>query len=262
MFNCVSRTPDTNEYYMDLTNPQDFDYSEIKENDVVLMLAGLSSPDDCAKNPDLAEKINFTGTKFFINGCLKQKAKVIFFSSDTVYGAVDNVCFEDTVVNPIGIYAQMKNKIEAEFKSEAGFKSFRLSYVFGQEDKFMKYLYGCSAKKNVAQVYHPLLRNVVHIKDVAEAVINVILKWQDFSFSILNVCGLELLSRVDLVRMYCEYVDATLKVEIITPGENFFAQRPKVIKMSSHYFEQVLGRKPDSIKDVFEKEIKNKEKQV
>ena len=60
----------------------------------------------------------------------------------------------------------MKCIIEKKFLGHENFKSIRLSYVFSYKDKFSNYIKNISLNNKIAQVYHPLFRNVVSINDV------------------------------------------------------------------------------------------------
>lgn len=233
---------------LDLTNInyQLFDY--INDDDIVVFLAAISSPDVCENNYQLARSINVIGTEAFIAECLKRNAKVIFFSSDVVYGGNTGVNTELTLPNPIGKYAEMKLYIEDRFKSNANFKVLRLSYVLSEKDKFLKYLAECHKTNEVAEVFDGLYRNVIMVDDVLESIYNLSTRFNEFSNWVFNVCGQDCLSRVDLTEYFIREFNK-IKYKIIQVPVDILSSRPNKIEVKSLYLDKLLNRKTIKIKD-------------
>ena len=131
-----------------------------EENDVVILLAAISSPDVCQNNYDFAYSVNVTGTSKLIDYCINNKVKVIFMSSDTVNGPTKEIHDEYSEVNPFGNYAKMKYEIECKYRNNPLFKTLRLSYVLSDSDKFISYLTSCVNNNEKAEVFRGLYRNV------------------------------------------------------------------------------------------------------
>ena len=132
----------------------------MEENDFVVFLAAISSPDVCEKQYDFARAINVTGTAEFIENCIARGANVLFFSSDVVNGGTLPCSVDETYVGtPIGKYGEMKREIEQRFNGNPHFKVFRLSYVYSRQDKFSRYLDDCAAKGVCAEVFDALYRS-------------------------------------------------------------------------------------------------------
>lgn len=243
-------------FYLNLMNAENFDYSHIDEKTYIIFLAAISSPDICNNNYDEAYKVNVKGTKYFIEQTIKRGAKVLFFSSDVVYGNTLELVDENSKTNPFGNYAKMKDEVEKAFEGEKNFKVFRLSYVLSNEDKYLSYLKSCVDKNEVAEVFHPFSRKVVFIDDVLGAIENILVKWDSFENQKFNICGDEDISRKDIADFYNEEVDNKLKYTIIEPNEKFWEARPKDININSIYLEKLLGRKPMKIQDAIHKIVK------
>ena len=96
----------------------------------------------------------------------------------------------------------MKFEIENIFQQERNVKVFRLAYVFSRDDKFTGYLRRCSDKGIVAEVFPSLRRRVVFIDDLVDGIASIAEKWEIIDERLINLSGPELLSRVDLVRLY------------------------------------------------------------
>jgi dTDP-4-dehydrorhamnose reductase len=241
--------------FLDLKNPEKFDYSCLNANTTIVFLAAVSSPDECNNNYEESYKVNVIGTKYFINEALKKSVKVLFFSSDVVYGNMINTVDEDSQTNPFGNYAKMKDEVEKTFDGFENFKVFRLSYVLSQEDKYLSYLKSCIDKNEIAEVFHPFSRKVVYIDDVLQAIENIIEKWDTFDNQKFNICGEEDISRKDIADFYNEAMENKLKYSVTEPDEKFWEARPKDINITSLYLEKLIGLKPTKIKDAINKII-------
>ncbi len=238
---------------LDLRHPDDFDFRRIEQNDRVLMLAAVSSPDICQNEPDYARAINVDGTSRFVDRCLERGAHVIFFSSDTVYGG-GGPFGERSPCHPVGPYAGMKHEVENRFLGNAAFKTLRLSYVVSRDDKFTAYLRRCAASGEEAEIFHPLRRRAVHIDDLADAVAALCQYWNALPSAILNVAGPELLSRVEMAEVF-RHLDPRLRFRTVEPGPEFFAARPQTIDMGSCYLSTLLGREPHGLREALAKEL-------
>ncbi|HIM74589.1 MAG TPA: NAD-dependent epimerase/dehydratase family protein [Campylobacterales bacterium] len=246
--------------YLNLAEASLFDYSIINKNVKIIFLAAISSPDECNNNYEKAYKINVIGTKYFIQEVIRRGAKVLFFSSDVVYGNSLNKVDENTNTNPFGNYAKMKDEIEKEFQDEKNFKTFRLSYVLSTEDKYLSYLHDCINKNEVAEVFHPFSRKVIYIEDVLDAIENILHRWEEFDNQKFNICGNESISRKDIADYYNKEMKNTLKYLTIEPNESFWEARPKDINIESLYLERLLNREPMQIKEAINQIIKGKHK--
>jgi len=232
-----------------LDAPADFDYELILLGDVVLLTAALSSPDICANEHDRAWAVNVTGTSEFITNVMARGGRVVFFSSDTVYGECSDTFDETAESNPAGEYAEMKHEVEKRFLGNPLFKSIRLSYVFSREDKFTKYLLGCAEREEEADLFHPFYRAIVHRDDVVDGAIALAQRWDEFSQPVINFGGPEVLSRIDFAECLKNAAMPDLRFKVTEPEEAFFKNRPKIIAITSPILSKLLGRPARSLLD-------------
>lgn len=240
-----------------LSDPSSFNYDLIKPLDNIFFVSAISSPDNMEK----AREINVVGTEYFITQAIKKGARIIFFSSDTVYGESSSVCNENSICNPTGEYALMKKEIENVFVENNLFKSIRLSYVFSKKDKLTSYLIECHNKNESAKLFHPFIRSFIHLDDVVEAVVSLSQKWDDFPHPVINLGGPQMISRIEFAEILKTFALPNLQFEQTSPSEDFFLKRPKIINMESPYLNQLLSKPANSIDEAvrieFSKEYAN-----
>jgi dTDP-4-dehydrorhamnose reductase len=227
---------------LQLNVPSDFDYQIIQPADVVLLAAAISAPDVCAREHEQAWAVNVTGTSEFISRVRDQGGKVIFFSSDTVYGEKADEFDESAICSPAGEYAAMKREVEMRFLGNPLFKSIRLSYVFSKEDKFTKYLCGCAERDEEAEVFHPFYRSVIHRDDVVEGALALASRWDEFPQQVINFGGPEVIARTEFAEILQRIALPRLRFRVTEPAAKFFENRPRIIAMQSPILPRLLGR--------------------
>lgn len=225
-----------------LEMPGDFANLPISFGDVVFLTAAISSPDVCAREHDRAWAVNVTGTSEFVAKVISRGARVVFFSSDTVYGERDAAFDESVIINPAGEYAEMKAEVERRFLGNPLFKSIRLSYVFSREDKFTKYLSGCAERGEEADLFHPFYRAIVHRNDVVDGALALARRWDEFPQQVINFGGPEVFSRIDFAECLQRNALPSLRFRVTEPGDEFFKNRPRVIAMTSDILPKLLAR--------------------
>jgi len=227
---------------LSLEVPDEFDYGIINPLDVALLTAAISSPDICSREHDRAWAVNVTGTSTFIDNVMARGGRVIFFSSDTVYGERYDEFDEKTICNPAGEYAEMKHEVEKRFIGNPLFKVIRLSYVFSREDKFTKYLSGCAERGDEAEIFHPFYRAVIHRDDVVQGALALAQRWDEFPQPTINFGGPEVLARTEFAQTLKDVALPTLRFRVTEPAAEFFKNRPRTVAMKSTVLPALLGR--------------------
>ncbi len=238
---------------LEAVGDNDIDFLDCK---YLIFAAAISSPDLCENQSEFCYNINVIGTKKVIKQALVKGIKVIFFSSDAVYGADLGVNNEKSETNPISNYGKMKREIEETFENEKNFISLRLSYVFSFFDKFTKYYLSCVESNTEAEIFHPFYRNVVCIDDVLRVVEKLICHWSIVETNVINLCGVELVSRVAIADTINRIIGKDYRYKIMFKEEDFFTIRPKVTQMSSLYLKDILEDYNESFYEKALKEVR------
>ena len=82
----------------------------LEDADVIVLLAAVVGYPSCDRHPDLAWDVNVNGTQNVVNKSLGKK--IIFASTGSVYGELNQICTEEITPNPISLYSETKLKGE------------------------------------------------------------------------------------------------------------------------------------------------------
>ncbi|MFW6244648.1 MAG: SDR family oxidoreductase [Fibrobacterota bacterium] len=107
--------------------------------DAVIHCAAMSSPDMCEKNPAAARRIVFDATCFLAKLCRQRSIKLVFVSSDMVFGGTDAPYREEDPVSPVNLYGRLKAEGERGVLNECSENLVcRLPLLFGAGSGFSK----------------------------------------------------------------------------------------------------------------------------
>ena len=150
----------------------------MKENDIIIPLAGLVGAPICSKYPTLAKEVNQDAIKLITD--LKSKdQKLIFPVTNSGYGIgkKGEFCDENSELNPISVYGRTKVEAEKYVRSVENSVCFRLATVFGISDRVRidllvnDFTYIAYTKKFIELFQPHFRRNYVHVEDVAKCMI-------------------------------------------------------------------------------------------
>ena len=159
----------------------------------------------------------------------------------------------DAVINNIGIYASMKSQVEKYFMGNLNVKILRSSYNFFRQDRFTSYLEKCVSNNEVAEVFSPFERCVIHRDDTVDVILSLTKNW--ISSQIINCGGLQNVCRKEIAEVLKEEVFPNLKIKIIKPQESFYKDRPCSIPMVSNELSTILGRPQRSLREAIHMEF-------
>ena len=102
----------------------------MKGKDIIIHLAAIVGFPACRMNPQLAKDVNVQGTINLINAC--DKNQIIFYgSTGSNYGAVTEICTEQTPLNPLSLYGETKTKAEQLLLDRDNTIAYRFATAFG-----------------------------------------------------------------------------------------------------------------------------------
>jgi nucleoside-diphosphate-sugar epimerase len=144
--------------------------------DTVVWLAALVGDGACSLDPALTREINVASVAHLVGHFDRH---IVFMSTCSVYGAVEGVLTEESLLNPLSLYAE--TKVEAEgILQAAQATQFRLGTLFGLGDTYSRIRMDLVANtltvkahlyKHVNVFGGDQYRPLLHVRDVAEAVV-------------------------------------------------------------------------------------------
>ena len=216
----------------------------LREGDTIIFTAAISEPAIVSAQFEKATRVNVESTGEFIQGAIDLGCKVLFLSSDTVYGDVETGFDESHPINPKGAYAEMKSIVEKRFEGNPNFKSFRCSLNFYKDDRFTQYLKQCASVNEEADIFDPLTRAIVHRDDTVDAILAVANDWNLAEGQYTNCGGPQVLSRAQIAETMKRVALPNLQFKVSRPPSKFYTDRPAFIEMKSPNLKRILGRSP------------------
>jgi nucleoside-diphosphate-sugar epimerase len=165
-----------------------------KSNGIIIPLAALVGAPICEKNEKLAYETNELAIKNLILE-LNSNHKLIFLNTNAGYGIgyEDDLCDENSPLNPTSIYGITKKNAEIAVMNFKNSVSFRLASVFGcsyrmRDDLLLHFYIRSAMLEKKIEVYEPtFIRNFVHILDVTNTIIFAIENFERLKNNIFNV---------------------------------------------------------------------------
>jgi len=175
-----------------------------KRFDVIIHLAAIVGDPACAKNPDLALKVNWDGSLSLLENAIKTNVKrFIFASTCSNYGKMsvyDDFLNEESPLAPVSLYAELKVKMEniilKEMKKDEKFcpTCLRFSTVYGLSSRMRFDLTVNEFTKELAlgrelEVFgEKFWRPYCHVYDIARAIKLVIIADETkVAYNVFNV---------------------------------------------------------------------------
>ena len=194
---------------------------------LVVNFAAESHVDHSFESAQHFMRSNALGTLSVAQFCQKNQYKLLHISTDEVYGEVTEIAAdEQTLLNPTNPYSA--SKASADLLVQTYRKTFsldakiiRANNIFGHRQmsekvipKAIKYAY--SQRKFSIHGSKLLSRHFLHTDDFSNALIAIIISWDDIETYIFNIAADESIEIRKLVKIIYQFCDAD--IELITIG--------------------------------------------
>ncbi len=153
----------------------------VKNADIILPLACITGAPACDMDPTAARTVNYEAIKMILK--LRSKDQIIIFpTTNSGYGIGQEgiYCTEETPLNPVSLYGQLKADIEKEILAANNSITLRLATVFGTSPRMRldllvnDFVYRAVNDRFIILFQAHFKRNYVYIRDVALAFIHCI----------------------------------------------------------------------------------------
>lgn len=214
------------------------DREKLKESllwaDIVIWLVALVGDPACGLNEALTREINTNSVRF-----LKEnfKGRIIFMSTCSVYGAANGELDENSLLNPLSLYAKTKVASE-EILADSNALIFRLGTLYGISDCFSRIRFDLVVNTLVMRaVLHKKInvfggkqyRPLLHVRDAASMIYSCLEKKNTGIYNLLseNVTILEL---AEQVKGYFPDIEIKISDIAFQDNRNYRATSRKAVK--------------------------------
>lgn len=151
----------------------------LKEVDAIFPLACLTGAPLCVKDPVGAQTINLDAVKMILD--LRSKSQIVIFpTTNSGYGIGQKgvYCTEETPLNPISFYGQLKVELEKILLDAGNCITLRLATAFGISPRMRldllvnDFTYRAVTERFVVLFEAHFKRNYIHVRDVTKAFIH------------------------------------------------------------------------------------------
>jgi len=187
----------------------------LRDVDFVIHLAALVGYPACKARPQLAKAVNYQATKQLVSQC---HVPLLFASSGSNYGYVDDVCTEETPLRPLTEYGMTKVQAEQEVQTLSQYIIYRFSTGVGislrpRLDLLVNdFLMQAMKNKELIVFEKDYCRSFIHVKDIARSIMFAIEHFDGMNGEIYNVgSGALCLTKEEVALKIQKYVDYYLK---------------------------------------------------
>lgn len=233
---------------IDLNNYEETKSLITHENpDLIIHTAALANVDLCEKNPEIAKRLNVDQAVNIAHIAKGISSKLVFISTDQLFGGTKPLRREDDKLNPINEYAKTKAVAEKEIQNlysnnslivRTNFFGNGLSQKASFSDWALKKIKNNESQNYFTNIYYtPILMSLLnqYIMDLVKL----------DEVGIYNICGSERINKYDFVVKLAEVFglsqDSIIKKEYVIG--DLTADRPTDLSISCVKLEQKLGIK-------------------
>ena len=164
----------------------------VKNKDIIIHLAAIVGFPACEGNPELAKNVNVMGTQNIIDVTSPEQI-ILYGSTGSNYGKVDDICTEETPLNPLSLYAETKTDAEKMLIDRGNVIAYRFATAFGVSTRLrLDLLINDFANKCLRDGYlvvyeKDFMRTFIHVSDIAESFIFAIKNLEEMIDNVYNV---------------------------------------------------------------------------
>lgn len=142
--------------------------------DAVIHLAAIVGYPACRKDPALAQSVNIDGAAN-VAAAVSSGQFVIFASTGSNYGAVEDVCTEETPLNPLSLYGQTKTLAEKMLLDRCSTIAYRFATAFGVSPRMRldlminDFTYRALTQGYLVVYEKHFMRTFIHVHDMGRA---------------------------------------------------------------------------------------------
>ena len=147
----------------------------VGEVDAVVHLAAIVGFPACLKYPEVAEMTNVQGTKN-VSEEVSANQPLVFASTGSNYGKLEEICTEESPLNPVSFYAITKTQGEEIVMDIAGGTVLRFATAFGASPRMRldllvnDFVHQAVVNKQLIVYERGFRRTFIHVRDMGRAI--------------------------------------------------------------------------------------------
>jgi nucleoside-diphosphate-sugar epimerase len=159
--------------------------------DVVVHLAAIVGFPACDQDPLEAESVNLDASR--ILNMLRHDRPLIFASTGSVYGKVEDMCDETVTSKPLTRYGITKLRAEESFLSRGNICPLRFATAFGLSPRMRldlmpnSFTYELVVNKTLTMYQPHARRTFIHVQDMARAICHALANFDAMKNQVYNV---------------------------------------------------------------------------
>jgi len=227
--------------------------------EVVIHSAAMSKPNDCELQKELCHKVNVQGTHYVMEACKSIGAKLIFTSTDFVFGHYGPYT-EAHDYCPVNYYGE--SKVLAEklvIASGLPYAVVRTVMVYGkklqgQNNTFLHWVKENLQQQKAIKVFTDQYRSVTFVNDLCSGIESIISKC---FVGIVHLCGAEVFTPFQLAVAVADYFNFDKSLLLPVTKETFpeMAVRPQnsvlIIDKAMHQLNYRATRLKNALPQIF-----------
>ncbi|MHC1589225.1 MAG: NAD-dependent epimerase/dehydratase family protein [Methermicoccaceae archaeon] len=160
--------------------------------DMIIHLAAVVGAPACKRDRRAAEAINYQGT-VNVDNARDDSQQLIYASTGSVYGALKEICTEDSPTNPLSTYGRTKLQAERHVMQSGNAIAFRFATGFGLSSRLRLDLlpndFVLNALKNRYLVIYDkdFKRTFIHVRDIVRSYLFAIEHFDRLKDEVYNV---------------------------------------------------------------------------
>lgn len=237
--------------------------------EAVVHLAAIVGDPACAKQPELAERVNWEGSLRLLEASIKNHVdRFVFVSTCSNYGKMGDVngyVDENSALNPVSLYAELKVKFEKvilnEVEGKNGFCpiSLRFATVYGVSPRMRfdltvnEFTKDLALKKELEVFGEQFWRPYCHVRDVCRAILTVLeCNKEKVANNVFNVGDTVENYQKGMIVDEIKKIIPNAKVRYVRKDEDPRDYRVRFSKIAEDLGFKITKRVPDGIKEIKE----------
>jgi len=227
IFPLLSVTSDPNLHIIkgDICNKPQLKAALTDDITCVVHLAAIVGYPACDRDQALAVQVNEVGTSNVVE-LLKDHQKLVFASTGSCYGAIEDICTEKSTISPLTLYGSTKARAEEIVKTKKAVV-LRLATLFGVShrmrlDLLINDLTYRSLTEGCIELYEGNFRRTfLHVRDAANAFYFAISKYDQMKGQVFNVGDESMnMSKEEAARKIINQMPSPCQLNLAGQGED------------------------------------------